>query len=208
MVVNLNSMSIVPIVFLGVTILVILVCNVWFLRRISKNEHQCNRTLLWLGKFITVQSFLGGIFVTGIHMSSLIAGEWIFSEGVCQVYGVITHTWLASGVWTLVIANLERVSEVTSFVDHAVTFSVNNIKLLVLGMFMINAMICCFPLFGMAEYTTYRGKVSLYINITNTSFDNTTKEEMTSIYGKFINLKLLPSLNTFFEEYAARKTRN
>lgn len=94
---------------------------------------------------------------------SQIDGKWPFHDVSCQLYGFIDLVVFSGSTWILCIAAMERYFKFMIQVDHPSTFSVKNLNMIVVGIFVLIILVATGPLYGLGEYSYYRGhlKVSL-----------------------------------------------
>ncbi|XP_061183271.1 uncharacterized protein LOC133191539 [Saccostrea echinata] len=96
--------------------------------------------------------------------TALIYGGWPFDDLGCQLYGFVDLVVYSGSTWILCIAAMERYFKFMLQVDHPSTFSVKNVNMIVVGIFILIILIATGPLYGLGEYSYYRGHLKLSLS--------------------------------------------
>ncbi|XP_048242632.1 uncharacterized protein LOC125374908 [Haliotis rufescens] len=122
----------------------------------------------------------------------LSAGRWVFGEAVCQVFAFVSHVTVGGSAWLLALTGLERYYKLFLPAEHQCIFSDINTRILVIGIYLLVAVIVTSPLYGWGEYTEFRGYFHLTISLSeagsedqtslssNTPVSNTSQSNLTT----------------------------
>ncbi|XP_062583371.1 uncharacterized protein LOC134245128 [Saccostrea cucullata] len=95
---------------------------------------------------------------------ALIYGGWPFDDLGCQLFGFVDLVVYSGSTWILCIAAMERYFKFMLQVDHPSTFSVKNVNMIVVGIFILIILIATGPLYGLGEYSYYRGHLRISLS--------------------------------------------
>ncbi|XP_033751186.1 uncharacterized protein LOC117335357 isoform X1 [Pecten maximus] len=97
-----------------------------------------------------------------------IQGTWTLGNTACQLVGLTNLVLTSGATWIMAIAAVERYFRFLLASDHPSTFSQKNVNILVAGMYVLIILVATGPLYGLGEYTNFRGHVTLTIMANST----------------------------------------
>ncbi|XP_076113523.1 uncharacterized protein LOC143081639 [Mytilus galloprovincialis] len=122
--------------------------------------------------------------LTGFLIST-IAGGWILGDFMCQTFGFLNLILTSGNIWVMAIVSIERYHRFLAVLDHPSTFSPRNVNIIVCGIYILVVLLSSGPLYGLGEYSYFRGHINLTVTINMYSNNQTTIEsnpDMTSYY--------------------------
>ncbi|XP_069133053.1 uncharacterized protein [Argopecten irradians] len=97
-----------------------------------------------------------------------IQGTWTLGNTACQLVGLTNLVLTSGATWIMAIAAVERYFRFLLASDHPSTFSQKNVNILVAGIYVLIVLVATGPLYGLGEYSNFRGHVTLTVMANST----------------------------------------
>lgn len=97
-----------------------------------------------------------------------ISGTWTLGNTACQLVGLTNLVLTSGATWIMAIAAVERYFRFLLASDHPSTFSQKNVNILVAGIYVLIVLVATGPLYGLGEYSNFRGHVTLTVMANST----------------------------------------
>ncbi|XP_021350320.1 uncharacterized protein LOC110448420 isoform X3 [Mizuhopecten yessoensis] len=121
------------------------------------------------------------------HRSSLMPCTWTLGETMCQLVGLTNLVLTSGATWIMAIAAVERYFRFLLASDHPSTFSQKNVNILVAGIYVLVILVATGPLYGLGEYSNFRGHVTLTITANSTA-QNVSYGDKTADERLYVNI--------------------
>ncbi|XP_067655933.1 uncharacterized protein [Haliotis asinina] len=133
-------------------------------------------------RVLTYASVCTCLLNVSVLVVCLSAGRWVFGEAVCQVFAFVSHVTVGGSAWLLALTGLERYYKLFLPAEHQCVFSDINTRILVIGLYLLVAVIVTSPLYGWGEYTEFRGYFHMTISLSEAvSQDQVSVQSYTSV---------------------------
>ncbi|XP_033751187.1 uncharacterized protein LOC117335357 isoform X2 [Pecten maximus] len=130
--------------------------------------YKSDPTLRCIYRGILISNLLAMLTSFSNLLLGTIAGTWTLGNTACQLVGLTNLVLTSGATWIMAIAAVERYFRFLLASDHPSTFSQKNVNILVAGMYVLIILVATGPLYGLGEYTNFRGHVTLTIMANST----------------------------------------
>ncbi|XP_021350319.1 uncharacterized protein LOC110448420 isoform X2 [Mizuhopecten yessoensis] len=164
---------------------VFVIWGIFTMVRLSLFRHtKVTGTLIRLSLVMTLLS--GTTNLVGLLFGT-IQGTWTLGETMCQLVGLTNLVLTSGATWIMAIAAVERYFRFLLASDHPSTFSQKNVNILVAGIYVLVILVATGPLYGLGEYSNFRGHVTLTITANSTA-QNVSYGDKTADERLYVNI--------------------
>ncbi|KAL5006254.1 hypothetical protein ScPMuIL_015060 [Solemya velum] len=129
---------------------------------------------------VMISGFSSSVLNSTMLIISTAAGEWLLGDVACQIYALFSHVSLVGATWMLSLAAWERCYKLVAPGDHPAMFSQINLKILLVGLYMLIFLLCIGPIYGWGEYSNYKGKLDMVVMVSPITVNVSENHFMTS----------------------------